>query len=116
APIQQAFVAADALQCGFCTSGMILSCKSLLDHHPRPTRDQIRHAVSGNLCRCGTYPHVFDAVEKAAGLKTTEIGNREPEIIRVAALDSRLPIPDSRLHEDDRVDAGIAEILEVEET
>ena len=67
APIQDAFVAADALQCGYCTSGMIVSCKALLDRNPRPGREEIREAVSGNLCRCGTYPHVFDAVERAAG-------------------------------------------------
>ena len=68
APIQEAFVAADALQCGFCTSGMVLSCKRLLDRKRRPTREEIRDAVSGNLCRCGTYPHVFEAVERAAGI------------------------------------------------
>ena len=70
APIQEAFVAADALQCGFCTSGMVLACKTLLDKNPKPSRQEIREAISGNLCRCGTYPHVFDAVERAAGMKT----------------------------------------------
>jgi aerobic-type carbon monoxide dehydrogenase small subunit (CoxS/CutS family) len=70
APIQEAFVEADALQCGFCTSGMVMSCKSLLDRNPKPSRDEIRHAVAGNLCRCGTYPHVIDAVERAAGIRT----------------------------------------------
>ena len=69
-PIQQAFVEADALQCGFCTSGMIISCKVLLDSNPKPGRDEIRAAVAGNLCRCGTYPHVIDAVEKVAGVRT----------------------------------------------
>ena len=68
-PLQEAFVAADALQCGFCTSGMVLSCKVLLDHNPKPSRAEIRAAVAGNLCRCGTYPHVFDAVERAAGIE-----------------------------------------------
>ena len=71
-PIQQAFVEADALQCGFCTSGMVMSCKALLDRNPHPTRAEIREAVAGNLCRCGTYPHVFTAVEKAAGLRTAD--------------------------------------------
>ena len=71
-PIQQAFVEADALQCGFCTSGMVMSCKALLDRNPHPTRAEIREAVAGNLCRCGTYPHVFAAVEKAAGLRTAD--------------------------------------------
>jgi len=71
-PIQQAFVEADALQCGFCTSGMVMSCKALLDRTPHPTRAEIREAVAGNLCRCGTYPHVFAAVEKAVGLRTAD--------------------------------------------
>jgi len=71
-PIQQAFVEADALQCGFCTSGMVMSCKALLDRNPHPTRAEIREAVAGNLCRCGTYPHVFAAVEKAVGLRTAD--------------------------------------------
>ncbi len=47
-----------------------MSCKSLLDRNPKPSRDEIRHAVAGNLCRCGTYPHVIDAVERAAGIRT----------------------------------------------
>lgn len=67
--LQEAFVAMDALQCGFCTSGMLLSCQRLLDRNPRPSRTEIREAVSGNLCRCGTYNHVFDAVERAAGVR-----------------------------------------------
>ena len=106
APIQEAFIAADALQCGFCTSGMVMSCKALLDRNPRPTREEIRHAVSGNLCRCGTYPHVFDAVERAAGLKTAEIKPEPP---------FRITARGSRLMNDDRVDAGTAEALEAEE-
>jgi aerobic-type carbon monoxide dehydrogenase small subunit (CoxS/CutS family) len=72
APIQQAFVEADAMQCGFCTSGMVMSCKALLDRNPHPSRSEIREAVAGNLCRCGTYPHVFAAVERVAGLKTAD--------------------------------------------
>lgn len=111
-PIQEAFVAADALQCGFCTSGMIVSCKALLDRNPHPTREEIRHAVSGNLCRCGTYPHVFEAVERAAGLRKAEIENRKSEIAAGARLGSRLPIPDSRLASDERVDRATAEALE----
>jgi len=71
-PVQQAFVEADALQCGFCTSGMVMSCKALLDRNPHPSSAEIREAVAGNLCRCGTYPHVFTAMEKVAGLKTAE--------------------------------------------
>jgi len=116
APIQEAFVAADALQCGFCTSGMVMSCKALLDRNPKPSREEIRHAVSGNLCRCGTYPHVFEAVERAAGLRSARIGNRGLETARTALLDSRFPVPDSRLTSDKRVDQGTAEALEAEET
>jgi aerobic-type carbon monoxide dehydrogenase small subunit (CoxS/CutS family) len=65
-PLQDAFIEHDALQCGFCTSGMIMSAKHLLDKTKSPTDIEIREAVSGNLCRCGTYPHVFNAIEKAA--------------------------------------------------
>jgi xanthine dehydrogenase YagT iron-sulfur-binding subunit len=113
-PIQEAFIAADALQCGFCTSGMVLSCKLLLDRNPHPTRQAIREAVSGNLCRCGTYNHVFDAVERAAGVSKAEIENRESEID--ARFDSRLPTADSRhLHDDPRVPHATTEALEAEE-
>jgi xanthine dehydrogenase YagT iron-sulfur-binding subunit len=59
--VQAAFVKHDAMQCGFCTPGMIMSCAALLDHNPNPNLDDVKHAVSGNLCRCGTYPKVFAA-------------------------------------------------------
>ncbi len=68
-PIQQAFVEEDALQCGFCTPGMVMSCAALLAKDARPDRAEIRNAVAGNLCRCGTYPKVFTAVMKASGQK-----------------------------------------------
>src|SRR6185369_13524075 len=58
APIQEQFVAHDATQCGFCTPGMVMSCAALLARTPRPTLDDVKTAVSGNLCRCGTYPKV----------------------------------------------------------
>jgi len=64
--VQEGFIAADAMQCGFCTSGMVMSCAALLHRNPHPTRDEVNEAVSGNLCRCGTYPHVVDAVVHAA--------------------------------------------------
>lgn len=107
-PIQEAFVAADALQCGFCTSGMVMSCKSLLDRKPKPTREEIQHAVAGNLCRCGTYPHVFEAVERAAGIRTAENAHSGPSIA------SRLTPHASRLGSDPRVAGGTAEALELE--
>jgi carbon-monoxide dehydrogenase small subunit/xanthine dehydrogenase YagT iron-sulfur-binding subunit len=65
-PIQESFVEHDALQCGFCTPGMIISSKHLLDHNSNPDLNDIKKAVSGNLCRCGTYPKVFEAVKSAA--------------------------------------------------
>jgi xanthine dehydrogenase YagT iron-sulfur-binding subunit len=70
-PLQAAFVAHDALQCGFCTSGMVMSCAALLDRNPKPELDDIRTAISGNICRCGTYPRVFEAVLAASQSKGT---------------------------------------------
>ena len=66
-PLQDAFITHDALQCGFCTPGMLMSCRALLNRTPKPTLAEIKTAVSGNLCRCGTYPHVFAAVLAASG-------------------------------------------------
>jgi xanthine dehydrogenase YagT iron-sulfur-binding subunit len=60
-PIQRAFLSADALQCGFCTPGMVVSCSALLAKSPAPSREEVRNAVSGNLCRCGAYLGVFEA-------------------------------------------------------
>jgi aerobic-type carbon monoxide dehydrogenase small subunit (CoxS/CutS family) len=68
-PVQAAFIEHDAMQCGFCTPGMVMSCAALLARTPRPTIDDVRAAVSGNLCRCGTYPKVFEATLAAAGRK-----------------------------------------------
>lgn len=64
-PIQEAFIDLGAVQCGFCTPGMILSAKALLDKNPNPTRDEIREGISGNLCRCTGYNKIIDAVERA---------------------------------------------------
>jgi len=65
-PIQEAFVEAHAVQCGFCTSGMIMSAKHLLDHNPRPSEDEIRAGLSGNLCRCTGYVKIVEAIGQAA--------------------------------------------------
>lgn len=65
-PVQQAFVDNDASQCGFCTPGFIVSCKAFLDKHPRPTPDEIRHGLAGNLCRCGTYDGIRKAIAQVA--------------------------------------------------
>jgi aerobic-type carbon monoxide dehydrogenase small subunit (CoxS/CutS family) len=65
-PVQEAFVEHDALQCGYCTPGMVMSCAGLLERNARPSLDDVKQAVRGNLCRCGTYPKVFDATLAAA--------------------------------------------------
>jgi xanthine dehydrogenase YagT iron-sulfur-binding subunit len=65
-PVQAAFIDHDALQCGFCTPGMVMSCAALLEQHPDPSEDDIRTAISGHFCRCGTYPHVVAATLAAA--------------------------------------------------
>ena len=65
-PLVGAFVRADALQCGFCTPGQIVAASALVESNPHPSTDEIRHGMAGNLCRCGTYPRVFEAVQKAA--------------------------------------------------
>jgi carbon-monoxide dehydrogenase small subunit/xanthine dehydrogenase YagT iron-sulfur-binding subunit len=65
-PVQAAFVAEDALQCGFCTPGMVMSITAALARNPNATLDEIKRAVAGNICRCGTYPHVFNAALRAA--------------------------------------------------
>lgn len=65
-PIQQAFVDKTAFQCGYCTPGFILMTEQLLKRYPQPTDDQIRHFLSGNLCRCGAYPDIIAAVKEAA--------------------------------------------------
>ncbi|MBA3460852.1 MAG: molybdopterin-dependent oxidoreductase [Deltaproteobacteria bacterium] len=70
-PIQQAFIEQDAMQCGFCTPGMVMSCAALLAKNAKPDRAEIRNAVSGNLCRCGTYPKVFTAMMTASGQPAT---------------------------------------------
>jgi carbon-monoxide dehydrogenase small subunit len=64
-PIQKAFVELGAVQCGFCTPGMIMSSRALLDENPNPTEDEIRHGLAGNLCRCTGYTQIIEAVEAA---------------------------------------------------
>ena len=65
-PVQQAFVDNDASQCGFCTPGFVVSCKAFLDAHPHPTPEEIRRGLSGNLCRCGTYAGIRQAIAQVA--------------------------------------------------
>jgi aerobic-type carbon monoxide dehydrogenase small subunit (CoxS/CutS family) len=66
-PIQEAFVQEGAVQCGFCTPGMIMSAKALLDEKPNPTDNEIKTAIEGNLCRCGGYVQIIKAIKSAAG-------------------------------------------------
>jgi len=65
-PVQEAFIEYDAVQCGICIPGMVMSAKALLDTNSRPTESDIKMAISGNLCRCGTYPNTIKAVIAAA--------------------------------------------------
>jgi len=73
-PIQDAFIHAGAIQCGFCTPGMVLSTKALLDENPNPTQEDVKTALGGNLCRCTGYVKIFEAVLSAA--KTMKGGSR----------------------------------------
>ncbi len=74
-PLQQAFIEADAFQCGFCTAGQIMSLRALLDQTPNPTDEQIQRAVSGNLCRCGAYLNIL----RAGRLAATRAATPQPE-------------------------------------
>jgi aerobic-type carbon monoxide dehydrogenase small subunit (CoxS/CutS family) len=80
--VQEAFVDQDALMCGYCTPGFVMSVTGLLRKIPQPTAEQVKHACSGNLCRCGTYPRVLQAAFKAAGLPVTN----KTEVIPYAKL------------------------------
>src|SRR5215813_5690606 len=66
-PLQEAFLKADAMQCGYCTSGMIMAATALLNKNPKPTRDEIVKHMDANVCRCGTYLRIVNAIEMAAG-------------------------------------------------
>ena len=68
-PLQTEFHKHGAAQCGFCTSGMLISAKALLDKNPKPTRDDIVEAISGNLCRCGCYYEIIEAIQAASDKK-----------------------------------------------
>lgn len=81
-PVQKAFVEKDALQCGYCTPGFVLSATALLANNPRPTPAEIKHACSGNLCRCGTHPHIVAAVQQAAGIEN----QNKTEVVNYASL------------------------------
>ena len=71
-PIQEAFLKHGAIQCGFCTSGMILSAKACMDENPSPSMEEIRETISGNLCRCTGYVKIVEAIQSVTGEKTEE--------------------------------------------
>jgi carbon-monoxide dehydrogenase small subunit len=73
-PVQEAFIEAGAFQCGFCTPGFVLMTTQLLDEHPDPGEDEIRHYLSGNLCRCAAYPEIIEAVKLAARKRRSTAG------------------------------------------
>lgn len=73
-PTQKAFAREDAFQCGYCTPGQIMAAEGLLRANPDPTLDEVRHGMSGNLCRCGAYAHIFKAVPAAAEMRRSEGG------------------------------------------
>jgi len=73
-PVQQAFIGAQAAQCGYCINGMIMAAAALIAKNKRPSRMQIRSALNGNLCRCGTHMRIIRAVEHAADLSVTQSG------------------------------------------
>jgi xanthine dehydrogenase YagT iron-sulfur-binding subunit len=81
-PVQQAFIEQDALMCGFCTPGFIMSVSALLKRNSKPTAQDVKHACSGNLCRCGTYPRVLQAALKAAGVNVSS----KTEVLSYARL------------------------------
>ena len=78
-PVQEAFIEYDATQCGYCTPGMVMSCAALLARKPQPTLDDVKTATSGNLCRCGTYPKVFEATLAAARIVSPKAGKKGDE-------------------------------------
>ena len=80
--VQEAFIDKDALMCGYCTPGFVMSVTALLRQNPHPTADQVIHACSGNLCRCGTHPRILQAALKAAGVSTSS----NTEVISYAQL------------------------------
>ena len=74
-PLQEAFIKADAMQCAYCTSGMILSASALLSKTPKPSRDDVISGMNGNICRCGTYQRIIEAIQIATGqINAKEVG------------------------------------------
>jgi aerobic carbon-monoxide dehydrogenase small subunit len=74
-PLQEAFIQRGAAQCGFCTSGMLLACKALLQAYPKPTREQIGHYLNGNICRCGAYVQILEAIQDVVGAQYSVVSS-----------------------------------------
>ena len=77
-PVQEAFIRHDALQCGYCTPGLVIATKALLARNPRPSLDEIKQGLAGNICRCGAYTNIFNAVLEASG----QAPIADPEVAR----------------------------------
>ncbi len=92
--LQEAFIARNAAQCGYCTPGMLLTAADLLKRHPAPTREQIRGHLSGNYCRCTGYHAIVDAIAAVAGRRQSGIGDRGSEKAALATADARPPTAD----------------------
>src|SRR5215831_14379924 len=75
-PLQEAFIKADAMQCAYCTSGMIVAASALLGKKPNPNRDEIIEGMNGNICRCGTYQRIIEAIQSVSGMQTAAGGAR----------------------------------------
>ena len=83
-PLQEAFIKADAMQCAYCTSGMIMSASALLAKTPKPNRDEIIRGMNGNICRCGTYQRIVEAIQIASGQARSE---NVQQTVQSAAVD-----------------------------
>jgi len=77
-PLQKAWVEVDVPQCGYCQAGQIMTAAAFLDSHPHPTDDEITSAMNGNLCRCGTYPRIFEAVKRASTMTSGRKPSQAP--------------------------------------
>src|SRR5450631_1117266 len=106
-PLQQAFVAHDAPQCGFCTSGQLMSAKARMNATPHPTAEQARAAMTGNICRCSGYNHYIDAVVAAGNAADVARGfqPRDPMPIKISSADSAVTALKTVGHDTHRIDA-----------
>jgi aerobic-type carbon monoxide dehydrogenase small subunit (CoxS/CutS family) len=77
-PVQEAFISHDGYQCGFCTPGQVMSVVALLEHNPQPTEEDIRYEMAGNVCRCGAYPNIIDAVKSLRSAQQAEANKLDP--------------------------------------